>query len=148
MKGLNPLSSSRETKGQTIKAKVVIGLTLLAVLGIRLLPDSIFANTRLPNLKPAPAVKVTQELDDLWPRDDSFYFIESSGQSWIHPRFKCSIESAAYHHPYANIYVFVTSAFLYDDFMESLTDTYKNIKVRHLNVQQFLKGDIVCKTVY
>ena len=111
MKGLNPFSSSRELQGQIRKAKVAIGPTLLVILGIILLLDPILSNTRLPNLKrPAPAVKVTQELEDLWPRDDSFYFIESSGLSWIHPRFKCSIESAALHHPSANIYVIVTSA--------------------------------------
>ena len=52
-----------------------------------------------------PAVKRAIEIDDFWPLDTSFYFIETSGQSSIHPRFACSIESAARHHPQSSIYV-------------------------------------------
>ena len=58
-------------------------------------------------------------------------------------RFACSMESAALHHPHANIYVIVASPILEDEFMVRLTDAYKNIKVRHLDVAQFLSGNKV-----
>ena len=72
--------------------------------------------------------------------DDSIYFVESSGKSTVHPRFTCSIESAAKHHPDATINLIMTSETVDPKSVEHLIKNYKNIRIKHINVEQFLRG--------
>ena len=82
------------------------------------------------------------ELDNILLLEDSMYFVESSGNSTIHPRFTCCIESAAKHHPNATIYLFMTSETLDTRSVMHLLRHYKNIKIQYINVGEFLRGKI------
>ena len=67
-------------------AKLIGGMGLVAMTCVLIKFDQILTQTKVPYARPSLAVKTPQILEDLWPRDDSFYFIESSGRTRIHSR--------------------------------------------------------------
>ena len=74
--------------------------------------------------------------------EHSMFFLETSGKSTIHPRFACCIESAAKHHPNTIIYLFMTSKTIDMQSMAHVLQHYKNVQIKHINVEQFLGGKI------
>ena len=85
---------------------MILGAVVIVMILMKFVDPLLLQTAMVTHHKPSPpAVKRAIEIDDFWPLDTSFYFIETSGKSSINPRFACSIESAARHHPNANIYV-------------------------------------------
>ena len=71
---------------------------------------------------------------------DHIWFLETSGQSYLHPRALCSIESAAYHHALSRVTVFTTGQVPRDFAVKKLTKLYKNINFESIDSDNLLRG--------
>lgn len=79
-------------------------------------------------------------LPEILPRHNSIFFVETSGKIGFELKSLCVIESAAKYHQDQNIYVLMTSPMIQDPNMAQLQSTYKNINIKYINVQSFIKG--------
>ena len=71
---------------------------------------------------------------------DHIWFLETSGQSYLHPRALCSIESAAKHHALSRVTVFMTGQVPRDFAVKKLTKLYKNINFESIDSDNLLRG--------
>ena len=68
------------------------------------------------------------------------WFLETSGESYLHPRALCSIESAAKHHKLSRVTVFMTGQVPQDFTVKKLSKLYMNIYFEHIDSEDLLRG--------
>ena len=88
-----------------------------------------------PALEQTASGRIT--LNEIEPRSESFFLVETSGRSSLDPKELCTIESVAKHHPNNTVYVLLTSPFA-DSAVSFIADKYSNVEFRGISVESFL----------